>query len=426
VSTPEPGRPRPIAVSGGAGGIAARCDDLVILGRLYGRAATDIGGAALRLNGYLVDPALYASGLLDPAGLARAQASLAAALDGPHGLSAVAARCGATAVELTAAAEAYRTADTLQARIGPDLTTAWRAPAAVAGAVTALADGEWGRAGSVLMAEDPGIADLTSDFLRGLAAAAWSFYPDGHPIVRSTGADPGEDAAGPPRNLEAIVSGLARRDASGQGEVDVRRMKGSDGRRYAIVDIPGTRDWTFAPDNPHIADVGTDLHAFLGERTTEENGIVAAMRAAGVRSTDRVMLVGHSQGGMLAVQTATDCARFGEFDVTHVVTAGSPVGTSAAQMPGSVQLLALENDGDAVPHLDGTPNPDRANVTTVRIARNQHDVVRNHGLATSYLPGAADVDASDNPSTRAFLGSVNGFLTAADVHTGTYQISRHN
>lgn len=424
MNTPTKPGPRPISVTGGVGGIAARCDDLATLARLYGRAATDVGGTALRLNGYLVDPALYASGLLDPAGLARAQGCLAAALDGPHGLSAVAARCGATALELEAAAAAYQAADTLQARVDQELRTALHGPGAVAAAAGALVDGKFSRAGALLLTDDPGIADLASQFLLGLAVAARTYYPDGTPVVRPTGADPGADSAGPPRSLATIVSGLTRREAAGGGAVDVRRLTGSDGRRYAIVDIPGTRDWTFAPRNRHIADVGTNLHAILGERTTEENGVIRAMRAAGVQRGDRVMLVGHSQGGMVAVQTAADCARGGEFDVTHVITAGSPVGMSAAGLPGSVQLLAMENDGDVVPHLDGAPNPDRANVITVRIERNQHDPARNHELDPSYLPGAADVDASDDPSVRAFLHSAHGFLSATGVHTSTYLISR--
>ena len=65
-----------------------------------------------------------------------------------------------------------------------------------------------------------------------------------------------------------------------------------------------------------------------------------------------VMLVGHSEGGIVAVDAARDAAASGRFRITHVVTAGSPVGDLAGELPTTVQLLALENTADVVPALD--------------------------------------------------------------------------
>jgi pimeloyl-ACP methyl ester carboxylesterase len=148
------------------------------------------------------------------------------------------------------------------------------------------------------------------------------------------------------------------------------------------------------------------------------------MRAAGVRRTDRVMLVGHSEGGMVAVTTATSCARSGRFRVSHVVTAGAPIGLAAARLPGSVQLLAIENRNDVVPHLDGRTNPDRVNVTTVTVHRGDGAIIDDHDIEKSYQPGAADVDASGNPSVRTFVSGADGFFTATSVQTRRYVITR--
>jgi hypothetical protein len=136
------------------------------------------------------------------------------------------------------------------------------------------------------------------------------------------------------------------------------------------------------------------------------------------------MLVGHSQGGLVAVTTARDAVASGEFDVTHVVTAGSPVGRTAGSLPGRVRLLALENARDVVPHLDGLANPDRANVTTASSERGDGTVLGDHDIDGSYVPVAADVQASRSGSVRDFLGSARTYFQATGVETHTYQVQR--
>jgi hypothetical protein len=87
-------------------------------------------------------------------------------------------------------------------------------------------------------------------------------------------------------------------------------------------------------------------------------------------------------------------------------------------LPPSVAVLALENEGDIVPETDGRTNSDRPNVTTVTVHHDHGDVADNHDLQQSYRPGASDVEASDNPSVRAYLASIDGFL---DGDTSTTQ-----
>ena len=96
--------PQPVSVSGGSNGVEAHYDDIVAMARLFGKVATDTGGAVLSLHGYLVDPAIFCSGLFDPGGVATFEADLLDALDGYHGLSWVAVQCGLIDAELRAAA----------------------------------------------------------------------------------------------------------------------------------------------------------------------------------------------------------------------------------------------------------------------------------------------------------------------------------
>lgn len=48
-----------------------------------------------------------------------------------------------------------------------------------------------------------------------------------------------------------------------------------------------------------------------------------AMKQAGIKSNEPVALIGHSQGGIVAATIASDLKD--DYDIEHVVTAGSPV-----------------------------------------------------------------------------------------------------
>ncbi|MBN9621075.1 MAG: alpha/beta hydrolase, partial [Actinobacteria bacterium] len=188
-------------------------------------------------------------------------------------------------------------------------------------------------------------------------------------------------------------------------------------------DITGTKSWTLAPTSD-ITSLTTNGRALVGERTAYEEGVFAALRQAGVGPHDEVMLVGHSEGGVVAVNAARDAARSGEFDVTHVITAGAPIGLVVGQVPSRVQVLALENSTDVVPHLDGAANPDRPNVTTAAAPEGDGTIGGDHSIGGAYLPLAADVQDSTNRSIEDFLRGASGYLQGTSVVTHTYDVIR--
>ncbi len=420
-------RPDPVSVRGGAGGIAADCAAMLTMARRFGAVAHDTLAAALQLHGYLFDFANTLSALLDPVGYARYEADLLDALDGVHGLTWLGAHAGVIDGELRVAATAYEEAD----RLANDLHDTVVGLVSAAPALVAAA-GELARSGNPIAAaqaglvRDPEAADIVVTTL-GIPAALATLagqIPDGHGVVRDPGVDRTGVAALPPRRLRDLVRDLAQRSDRGpHGAIDVRILTMPDGTRKAVVDITGTKSWDPLPTSD-ITSLTTNGRALVGRRTAYEEGVLAAMRAAGVRRTDQVMLVGHSEGGMVAVTTARDATRSGEFDVTHVVAAGAPIGRSAADVPGRVKVLALENRTDVVPHLDGAANPDRPNVTTATGERGNRTVRGDHDLTRSYLPLAGDVEASQHRSIREFLHSARGYFAAAQVVTHTYQIAR--
>lgn len=420
-------RPAPITVTGGIGGVDADCTAILAVGGRFGAAAVDTLGSAATLHGALAGGGLLASAPFDPPGFAAFEAELLFALDGPGGLTGAGLTCGALDGELRLAAAAYREADRLDTT-GRDavIGALTAAPALAVGTVTLARTGDPLRAAQAVVADDPRLGDVLVDLLGvpQLLTAAGRRLPDGHGVVVHPGLDREGIAGQPPRNLPDVLLELARRnDDTRHGAIDVRILTLADGSRRVIVDVTGTKSWTPLPTRD-VTSLTTNGRALVGARTAYEQGVLAAMRRAGVRRTDPVMLVGHSEGGMVAVTAARDAARSGEFDVTHVVTAGSPVGRTVSQLPTGVRVLALENERDVVPHLDGVANPDRRNVITATGRKGDGTVGGDHSIEKAYVPLARDVAAGSNASVRDFLAGADGYFRGRTVETHTYQVRR--
>jgi hypothetical protein len=114
------------------------------------------------------------------------------------------------------------------------------------------------------------------------------------------------------------------------------------------------------------------------------------------------------------------------FHVTDVVTAGSPT----AQLPGfpaGTHVLSLEQRGDIVPELDGAPNPDSVEQTTVTFDAHPSGGVVAHHSYDVYEQGAGLVDASTDPSVVSSVQSLHdhGFLGAqGQASSHVFQITR--
>lgn len=194
-----------------------------------------------------------------------------------------------------------------------------------------------------------------------------------------------------------------------------------------VVQIPGTQDW--APqrgDNP--VDLTTNVNLMAGRDTVLEGLVADAIRSAHLPPGSEVMLTGHSQGGITAMNMAADPALREELHITSVVTGGSPVGR--VDVPDSVSVLSLEHEQDAVPMLDGTDNPDRPNWVTVRRELSDAEAADESGrpgLAGAHATGnyastGAAVDASTDPSIQAWRERNARFLGSGTITQ--YQITQ--
>ncbi|OMG21209.1 hypothetical protein BKH05_06640 [Actinomyces naeslundii] len=154
------------------------------------------------------------------------------------------------------------------------------------------------------------------------------------------------------QELQASRGSLGQ-DYEEAGVISIQRVEHADGRVSWVVYVPGTTDWTVGDGEPQ--DLLTNLEGVGGTPTAMESAVVTAMRQAGIQPGEEVALYGHSQGGITVSNIAADPAIQDRYNITTVLTAGSP--TAGADIPADVHALHLENAGDAVPGLDAAPTP---------------------------------------------------------------------
>jgi hypothetical protein len=334
VSGPE------LHVSGGGGGTDAHLEDLATLARNSDDLALTLGSISAECHTMLADPDVVASAVLGPGGVTKFGATLLGALDGRGGLTALSVKFGQRAIALRAVAASYQATDEAN-RLAID-SIRWTAGYMLAdnvGGTLALL----GTAGAPLAAytllggkidyerlltDHPGIVDnfvgISPGLISGLgrplifvsdvpgaAHLVGLFYPDGRPMVADGGVDTfSASMRNPPRGFGDLMDGLDYRNGKSQpgepDQIDVRVITHADGSKAYIVDLPGTKVWNLpGSHNPTLNDLGTNVHSIGADLTTREKAIADALHRAGANSTDPVMLVGHSQGGICRCSNRT-------------------------------------------------------------------------------------------------------------------------
>ncbi|GAA1484431.1 WXG100 family type VII secretion target [Brachybacterium fresconis] len=150
-----------------------------------------------------------------------------------------------------------------------------------------------------------------------------------------------------PRDLQDLVADndALRMDSPGQapleaGQIGIQEVRGASGGRPSyIVQVPPT-EGAGATDVPgaygeqgNSRDWGSNLRLVAGQHPAAMDDVQAAMAAADVPPGADVLIVGHSQGGIVANQLAADpsfnstSGDPGTYNVTHTFSVGSPVQT---------------------------------------------------------------------------------------------------
>lgn len=471
-----------LQVRGGAGGTEAWVEDLEATATRLSEAGHDMAGAAARLLEISTDPGLAASCVVAPATGVAAEVALARALAGPSGLAGCAVRVGGLGAALRTAAELYRVGDAAAAQVVRRLVQFGGAvlPLGVGGAVVgtlALGPQAWpglvaggarlfdlfvrrAGAGDALGAVLPPALHTVAVVLGPLAGSFGLLLAGAVPsdqrrliVLLSRGGAVAPVFGETGRVRAAVGAPVTGRASSGlddlltrtaslyalpdsasvpgpdpspsssaaaeqAGTIRVERVTGADGARSWVVMIPGTQRWSPQAGSQPF-DLTADLHALDGRTTAVAALVSTGLRRCGARPDEPVLLVGHSLGGIVAAQLATDPAVRRQANITHVVTAGSPIGNTP--VPAGVRVLSLEHQDDAVPWADGARNPDRPGWVTVR-APSGVGATGAHELAR-YAETAAAVEASHDPSLVRARGELAGFLDRPGATSTTWLVS---
>ncbi|MFC7403581.1 hypothetical protein [Georgenia alba] len=164
------------------------------------------------------------------------------------------------------------------------------------------------------------------------------------------------------RHGSGLPGQLHRLTGGGAGAIEILRTTTSDGERHWTVLVPGTQSLAVGNTNP--MDMQTNLEVIAGVQSDMEIGVAQAMRQMGIPADEPVSIVGHSQGGMVATAIAADPIMQQQYDISTVLTAGSPVGT-IDDIPHETNLMHLEDIQDGIVGLDGESNESAPNRTTV-------------------------------------------------------------
>jgi hypothetical protein len=416
--------PEIIDVRGGSAGVAASYAAARGLADVFDDAGDRLRGLGAEGLRVMRDPDLLESGLLSPGSCAEAEAAVLAVTGGPDGVMAASFGWEADALGVRTAIECLEAADEtvrfaiegldrqLVLTLGP-----------LAGAVIA-ADPD-------VLSEVPGLTEHLVDGLGGPVSAGLLGLLYGAPPRPLVTPLPTALGTRRPRSVRDLVEHLHEvaalsgdPDSPANGTIEVQTVTAPDGSVRHLLYLPGTDDFNAPWDqDADVRDLETDLDSISGRPDAYQQGILQALEDAGVGKGEPLLVVGHSLGGM---EAAALLAGHGGYEITDVVTAGSPT-AQVPSFPAGSHVLSLEQRGDIVPELDGAPNPDSVEQTTVTFDADPDGGILAHHSYATYEAGAGLVDASTDPSVVDAVASLHdhGFLGAdGEAHSQVFQITR--
>ena len=410
-------------------------EELRRLSRVWEAAARRLARQALAVGALAADPAFALHAVFDPWGAAAAERAILAASAVPRGLAALAVRLAAEGVALEAVVIKEQAVDDFPAR---ELAAfcEWLSTAPItlpADPAAALRRGRRavGELGNALL----GYLSPVAEPLLAIAAPSVAFRADvvlrrplavdpvfGAPLTLVARIAPegvgwlssssyrpawGDTAAG---SLGSALRRVADLERAPQASLAVEQVIGRDGIARYLVEIPGMRHLGAAADPQDLAGA---VNAMVGSATAYTRCVTLALDAVGAPPGAQVMLVGHSQGGIVAMDLAGDPAfNGGRVRVTHVVTAGSPISSKRVAPGTDTAVLSVENVNDIVTHLDGVDSaaiPQSPSRLVYQYSADRHDVVGTHdpGDYASHLDALAD---SPNELLRRFEADTRPYL----------------
>ncbi|GAC1332307.1 MAG: hypothetical protein NVSMB13_20920 [Mycobacteriales bacterium] len=403
-------------------GFAVDTEELGRLARCFEEAACTLTERALGVAAVAADPLLLTAGLASPLGLVRVAVAVAQAEQQLLGLAGAleadarrlkATRAGYEVVESGLAQDAQ----VVLRRLLPGQRRQHELPS-----VRAVAEAALTAVAAPRLSRPVGL--LTTVLARPLAALS-ADGPGGavEHRPRPAQADVGSCAwaeQGLPDSLLRIAMLPGQSDIGRTDVITLTRL-GGEPPHYRL-ELPGMA--RLGPGGDPMTLPGA-VAAELGRSSAYSRAVQAAVELADVPVGAQLLLVGHSEGGIAAMNLAADPSFNGSrVQVTHVVAAGSPIDGKRLPAGSATSVLSLQNVNDAVPALDGmAPRRTASNRLTYTFSRDTGSVIANHS-AELYADQARRVLAdSPQPEARAFVDGLAPYYLPAGGQTRYFALT---
>lgn len=224
----------------------------------------------------------------------------------------------------------------------------------VSTALDAIQGFEWPRFTEVVVDGAAGLIRGTGDVIEVLTGIDLKLADDGTGYADAPVAVTPEDSGlVPPGDLSQIIANTNQTYGSEEtGEVSMSVV--GNPPTGVIVNIPGTEQWgPMAGDNPldltgNAEQAGSNGWSAGSQATAD--AIAQLYRDNPNLEGVPLMLNGHSQGGMIAASLAANPDFASQYNLTNVMTYGSPVDNY--DVPAGVHQLNIQHGGDLVPRID--------------------------------------------------------------------------
>lgn len=249
----------------------------------------------------------------------------------------------------------------------------------------------------------------SSDPFLGIPAAA----------LKALNPGPGRAAPVAPDRILAKVLAAADADISrlvdvisalgNHGLVHLRRVVCTDGTDRYLLLLPGTSFAKLSNSTPQ--DLIGAFDAMCDIDTTYTRAVRKVLEYARVPAGAELMIVGHSLGGMTAMNLACDPDFVGTWRLTHVVTVGSPIDNKRPADPYTA-VVSLVNEHDVIPTLDGRGPTSPADIPESWLELSWNDETYDYPLShapQSYSGALRSATAGHHRETvNALIGAYAG------------------
>ncbi|MDR1393618.1 MAG: alpha/beta fold hydrolase [Bifidobacteriaceae bacterium] len=252
----------------------------------------------------------------------------------------------------------------------------------------------------------------TTKVARGTTKILAMGFGDGLGTTINRGVSKQERAQAGVEEIALRLQALSNSRDQDSTKIMVSKVVATGGDISWLVLIPGTSDPTGFGDGPNPANMSANLRAVAGDTNAIGSATAAALRAAGAKKGEPVVLAGHSQGGIVSAQLATDKTFNSKVNVAGVLTFGSPV--SEMTPPHGQQWLSIEHVQDAIPALSGTNQHGASHTTVARdlavaadpaLRQRAGDTMSAHSL-TGYADTGRLIDQSNTASVKTWRNTV--------------------